>query len=228
MPPSSIPRLVVFDCDGTLVDSAHAIVESMAAAWAAEKIGPPPSGGAVRGVVGLPLVEAIAGLHPAGETVLHERLADHYKAAFFEVRQRPDHEEPLYEGAREVIDRLDQAGVLLGIATGKSRRGLEATLGAHDLLDRFAVLKTADDGPGKPNPDILLDAMSELGVEAADTVMIGDTTFDVLMAVNAKVPAIGVEWGYHEAAALSDAGARLVLDRFAGLDAALNEIWPDG
>ncbi len=218
-------RFVVFDCDGTLVDSVHSIVEAMSHAWMAEGLGEPTSGNKVRSVVGLKLVEAIGRLHPDGDTVDHERIDDHYKSAFFEIRNRPEHHEPLYEGTREVIDMLDSAGILLGVATGKSRRGLQVTLERHGLLDRFVSLKTSDDGPGKPNPTILLDAMNELGVEPAGTVMIGDTVFDVTMAVNANVAPIGVDWGYHEVDELRSAGADTILSTFHDLEAVLRKMW---
>lgn len=194
-------------------------------AWVAEGLSAPPTGNDVRSIVGLQLVEAIERLHPEGAALEHERLVQHYKDAFLEIRNRPNHDEPLYEGVREVIDVLDSAGVLLGIATGKSRRGLESTLERHGLLDRFVSLKTSDDGPGKPNPTILLDAMRELGAEPENTVMIGDTVFDVTMAVNAKVTSIGVDWGYHEVSELRSAGAETTLQSFHELEDSLRTIW---
>lgn len=225
-PMSETPlRFAVFDCDGTLVDSVHSIVEAMSHAWTAEGLGTAPSGNKVRSVVGLELVEAIGRLHPEGETADHERLADHYKSAFFEIRNRPEHHEPLYEGTEEVIDMLESAGVLLGVATGKSRRGLQATLERHGLLERFVSLKTSDDGPGKPNPAILLDAMNELGVDPAQTVMIGDTVFDITMAINANVTPIGVNWGYHHVDELQSAGARTILSSFHELEDTLRSMW---
>ena len=218
-------RLAIFDCDGTLVDSAHSIIEAMSVAWTAEGLGARPTDHAIRSIVGLHLLEAIGRLLPEGDDTVHQRLADQYKAAFFDIRHRPDHDEPLYPGAVEEIEKLEAAGVLLAVATGKSRRGLEVTLGRHDLIERFVCLKTADDGPGKPHPAILLDAMREVGVEPRNTVMIGDTTFDITMAVNAAVTPIGVDWGYHEGQALSDAGAEIVLDTFQDLEPALKNIW---
>ena len=218
-------RFAVFDCDGTLVDSVNSIVEAMSYAWSAEGLKTPPSVNQVRAIVGLELLEAIVWLHPEGEAGDHERLAEQYKSAFFEIHNRPDHHDPLYDGAKKVIELLDSSGILLGVATGKSRRGLQATLEKHGILDRFASLKTSDDGPGKPNPTILLDAMNELGVEAQQTVMIGDTVFDMEMASNSKVTAIGVQWGYHETGDLVSAGAQRVLSSFDELEDALRGIW---
>lgn len=218
------PRLAVFDCDGTLVDSQHNIVAAMDAAWRAFGLEPVPAA-AVRRVVGLPLVEAIAALHPEGGMDDHERLSDYYKDAFRTLRERPDHHEPLFPGTVEALDALEAAGVLLAVATGKSRRGLLATLERHGLGGRFLALKTADDGPGKPNPHMLLAAMAEAGTAPEDTVMIGDTVFDIEMARAARTAAVGVSWGYHEPAELSAAGAHHIIEAFGDLQPAVAALW---
>ena len=223
-PESSSPSLAVFDCDGTLVDSQHNIVAAMTEAWRAFGL-EPLGGGAVRRVVGLPLVDAIAILFPDGERRDHIALSDLYKDAFRTLRQHPDHHEPLYPGAVETLDSLEADGVLLAVATGKSRRGLVATLDRHGLAERFTVLKTADDAPGKPNPDMLLAAMNETGATTETTVMIGDTVFDIEMAVNARIPAIGVSWGYHDPAELVSAGANEIVERFGDVVRAVAGIW---
>ena len=206
---------VVFDCDGTLVDSQHMIVSAMTEAWRAHGL-PDPSAHDVRRVVGLPLVTAVQQLLPEGGDD-PEQVAESYKQAFFALRQRPDHVEPLFPGIVSVLDRLLESGVLLGVATGKSRRGLVATLDRHGLSERFSSLQTADDGAGKPAPDMVLQAMREVGAEVADTVVVGDTVFDMQMAANAGVAAIGVAWGYHEVEELHAAGARVVVHEAAGL-----------
>ena len=223
-PESSSPCLAVFDCDGTLVDSQHNIVAAMTEAWRAFGL-EPPIGGAVRRVVGLPLVDAIAVLFPDGERRDHIALSDLYKNAFRTLRQRPDHHEPLYPGAVETLDILEANGVLLAVATGKSRRGLVATLDRHGLVGRFTVLKTADDAPGKPDPHMLLAAMNETGATPETTVMIGDTVFDIEMAVNARTPAIGVSWGYHDPAELVSAGANEIVEGFGDVIRAVTGIW---
>lgn len=211
-------RLAVFDCDGTLVDSQHNIVAAMSAAWRARGLAPPPAS-AVRRVVGLPLLEAISRLHPRGSDEVHLSLTEDYKNAFHSLRQQPDHHEPLYHGTVEALDELEAAGYLLAVATGKSRRGLDATLERHGLKDRFVTLKTADDGPGKPHPHMLEEAMAEAGVGPLETVMIGDTVFDIEMARNAQVLSIGVSWGYHDPGELHAAGAAGVIDEFGELAA---------
>ncbi len=218
-------RLVVFDCDGTLVDSAHTIVAAMVETWRAYGLDRPPAPRAVREVIGLPLQEAIARLYPEGDAEDHRRLTAHYRNAFRTLREAPDHDEPLYPGVVEALDALARTEILLGVATGKSRRGLLATLRRHGLHERFAVLKTADDGPGKPNPDILLDAIAEAGAVPETTAMVGDTVFDMEMATKAGAAAIGVNWGYHEAEELHAAGARCVLRSFDDLLPALAGVW---
>ena len=225
MKQNNTQKLVIFDCDGTLVDSARVHIEAMSMAWLAEGLGTPPSGDLIRSIVGLELVEGISRLHLDGDRDSHQRLADYYKEGYFKIRNSYECQEPLYDGAREAIEALHGAGVYLGIATGKSRRGLEALLARHDLLGWFVSLKTSDDGPGKPNPAILIDAMNELGVEPKDTVMIGDTVFDMHMASNGNVTAIGVKWGYHDVTELNLAGATIILTSFSELNGALETIW---
>jgi len=207
-------RLAVFDCDGTLVDSQHAIVEAMSYAFANEGLPAPPAE-AVRRVIGLPLLECATRLIPSGAPALWERLSEAYKQAFFAQRQRPDHHEPLFDGVAAALDAIESAGWLLGIATGKARRGLLAVLERHGLEKRFVTLQCGDMGPGKPHPAMLERAMAETGAALADTVMIGDTTFDMLMARNAGVHAVGVEWGYHPPDELRGAGAHTLVGAFA-------------
>lgn len=219
-------RLAVFDCDGTLVDSQHAIIAAMTAAWRAHGLDAPEAR-AVRRVVGLPLLTAIEKILPGGAPDDFRRLASHYRDAFNTLRQHPDHEEPLFPGVKEVLDILDGAGYLLAIATGKSRRGLCATLELNGLTGRFATLKTSDDGPGKPNPDMLISAMAEAGATPSETVMIGDTSFDMLMAGNAGVMAIGVSWGYHDRHELSEAGAARLIEHFAELPEVLDVLYAE-
>jgi phosphoglycolate phosphatase len=211
-------RLAVFDCDGTLVDSQHNIVAAMDAAWRTHGLHPLPAT-TVRRVVGLPLLEAIASLHPSGTDEIHLSLTEQYKLAFHALRQQADHSEPLFPGTLEALNELEEAGYLLAVATGKSRRGLNATLERHGLQDRFISLKTADDGPGKPHPHMLEQAMAEAGASPDSTVMVGDTIFDMEMACNAKVRSVGVSWGYHEPDELRAAGAAAVIDEFGELAA---------
>jgi len=208
--------LVVFDCDGTLVDSQHGIVAAMAAAAAAQGL-PAPAAQAVRHVVGLSLDEAVRILFPDGDPAGWTGLARGYKSAFSALRQGAAFEESLFPGIRDMVARLERNGYLLGIATGKSLRGLHATLERHGLADSFITLQTADRGPGKPHPDMLLRAIAEAGTSPSETVMIGDTTYDMAMARSAGSAAIGVAWGYHPRDALLAAGASHVASDCAGL-----------
>ncbi len=217
-------RLVVFDCDGTLVDSQHAIVAAMQTAFDAHGLAA-PGALAVRRTVGLRLDEAVAQILPAGAEHHLQRVVATFREAATDLHAHPDHREPLYPGTREVLDALAARGFALGVATGKSRRGLITTLERHDILPLFDTLKTADDGPGKPNPRILLDAMAETGATPNTTIMIGDTTFDVAMAVRARALSIGVAWGYHETNELVAAGAPRIAERFADLPEIIAELW---
>lgn len=204
-------RLAVFDCDGTLVDSQHSIVACMTAAFAAAGLAV-PAAEAVRRVVGLPLAASVARLEPQLAAAECARVAELYKQAFTDMRAAAPLDEPLFPGVRELLDVLEAEGVLLGVATGKGRRGLRITLEHHGLLGRFVTLQTADDAPGKPHPEMLRRAMAETGADPAATAMIGDTTFDILMALNAGTAAIGVGWGYHPPEELRAAGAHEVVD----------------
>jgi phosphoglycolate phosphatase len=209
-----MPRLVIFDCDGTLVDSQHMICSAMQSAFDAHGLPCPPRE-KVLSIVGLSLNEAFAVL---GDGLPAASLVARYKDAFFALRQRSDYLEPLYPGAAETVRALAaRDDVVLGIATGKSQRGVRAVLGAHGLLDHFHVIKTSDDAPSKPDPGMVLQAISESGVDAADAVMIGDSIYDMAMARAAGAAAIGVAWGYHTPQALREAGARQVISGFSEL-----------
>lgn len=201
-------RLALFDCDGTLVDGLGAIRAAMDATFADE--GLPVPGAGVREIVGLSVEQAIARLRPPHEEGRIERMADGYRRHYRTNRETGGVDEPLFPGVVALLDRLTAAGWALGIATGKSRRGLDALLAAHGLADRFVTLQTADGHPSKPHPEMALAALAEAAVEPADAVLIGDTAFDMALAANAGVRALGVAWGYHDAARLSAAGAEWI------------------
>lgn len=220
------PRLVVFDCDGTLIDSQHMIVAAMAHAFAEHGLVELPRA-QVLSIVGLSLDEALAALLPHEEQGKRRLVTEAYKEAFFHLRARPELVEPLFPGTREAIEALAaRDGMLLGIATGKSQRGLRHMLEMHDLAKFFITLQTADDAPSKPHPAMLEQAMRAAGTDPRETVLIGDTTYDILMAVAAGTHALGVDWGYHAADELAGAGAVRVLTHFDELATALDAIWP--
>jgi phosphoglycolate phosphatase len=202
-------KLVVFDCDGTLVDSQHSICTAMVRAFEGEKL-TPPERLAILSVVGLSLPVAMARLLPDAEGDFHDHLAERYKLAFHALRRENAVSEPLYPGIGELVRELDAAGWLLGVATGKSDRGLNLCLTHHGIIDRFVTLQTADRHPSKPHPSMLMTAMAEAGALPETTVMIGDTSFDIDMAVAAGVRGIGVAWGYHLPEELIAAGAQAV------------------
>ncbi|KJS39651.1 MAG: hypothetical protein VR70_07665 [Rhodospirillaceae bacterium BRH_c57] len=221
MPVTSSPRLVLLDVDGTLADSQHNIVAAMEDACRSCGL-PMPSARAVHRVIGLSLVEAVATLIPDAGMDTHLRLSEAYKEAFMARRSAPGHQEHLFTGAREAIEELDAAGVLLGIATGKSQRGALTFIERHGLERYFVTVQTADGGPGKPDPRMARDALAETGVAPHLAVMVGDTTFDMMMARSAGIGGIGVSWGNHAPAELHHAGAAAVLDDFADLRAAVD------
>jgi len=212
--------LVVFDVDGTLVDSQHIIVAAMSAAFRSLALEPPP-GPMIRRIIGLSLTDAVGRLSPDHTDEVHRALSGAYKTCFAELRGRGDHDEPLFPGAREAMDGLTKAGWLLGLATGKSTRGVDALVERHQLHGYFATMQTADDNPGKPHPAMLRRALAETGINADNAVMVGDTSYDMIMAKNAGFRALGVAWGNHATDELRRAGADAIIEDFAELRAVL-------
>jgi phosphoglycolate phosphatase len=214
-------RLVIFDVDGTLVDSQAEIIAAMAAAFQSEGL-TLPERAAVLSIVGLSLAEAMQRLLPDADSGLHLRMVDAYKDAFVGLRTVHKEMGPLYPGAREAIDRLlARDDTLLAVATGKSRRGLDKVLERHGLTGVFHSEQVADHHPSKPNPSMILTALNETGVMPHHAVMVGDTTFDMDMARAAGIRKIGVPWGYHPAEHLSPDE---MIDDFAALDAAVDRL----
>jgi phosphoglycolate phosphatase len=201
-----VNRLALFDCDGTLVDSQHNICLCMEDAFTRAGLAPPPRA-ETRRVVGLSLLPAMQRLLPGGDHALQVQLAEDYKTAFQRLRGRGMIEEPLFDGIADALDALESDGWQLGVATGKSDRGLDLCLRHHGLRERFITLQTADRHPSKPHPSMIHQAMADAGSAPETTVMIGDTSFDILMAVAAGTRALGVDWGYHPAEELHAAGA---------------------
>ncbi len=204
-------RLAVFDCDGTLVDSGTNIHSALAEAFEEQGFDVPPQH-ISRKVIGLSLVEAMAALLPEVEQAQHLELAESYKRAFQRARFEGRVEEPLFEGVPELLDRLEADGWLLAVATGKSDRGLNLCLDCHGYSKRFVSLQTADRHPSKPHPSMVEQAMADAGAAPETTIVIGDTAFDMGMAVNAGATAIGAGGGYHVAEELFGAGAAAVAE----------------
>lgn len=217
-------KLVIFDCDGTIVDSQHAIGAAMDAAFHAHGLAKPERARVVE-VVGLSLVTAVQQLLPANDHDLAVRVAETYKEAFGSLRRQAAHEEPMFPRAEEIIRRLgDTPGIVLGIATGKSRRGVDAIIERHSFHGLFETIQTADDNPSKPHPGMVLEAMRETGAARHQTVMVGDTTFDMQMALAARVKAIAVGWGYHPRAALTHAGAHALIECYSELPVTVDRL----
>lgn len=220
-------KFAIWDIDGTIVDSRVTISDCMDHAFKAHGLAP-PGYERTRTIVGLDLFEAIARLAPqdASDSLVREICAS-YKAAFVAQRAKPDFTEELYGGAVDALEKLVNENWLLGVSTGKSRRGLEAVFKAHNLDQYFDTLWCADDGPGKPDPFMCLEAMGAIGAGPHQTLMIGDAVHDMRMAKAAGIRAIGVSWGFGEESELSAAGADQVLHSFADLNAALERFDPE-
>lgn len=214
-------RLVVFDVDGTLVDSQNHIHHAMGFAFEQAGLEPLPKA-QVLTIVGLSLPVAVAQLAPEADIATQARIVEGYKDSF--MKARLNQAAPLYPGALDCLDRLaGRDDLLLAIATGKSRRGLDAMIAAHGLAGRFLSLQTADGHPSKPHPSMLWSALAETGAEAARALMVGDTSFDMQMARAAGVAGFGVTWGYHPVEALSEAGAARIVPNFPALTEAIEE-----
>ena len=202
-------RLVIFDVDGTLVDSQGDIVAAMTHAFTTAGA-PVPERAAILAIVGLSLPQAIPRLAPGVDALTHDRMVGWYKEAYMHLRAATGtaQSSPLYPHVREGLDGLHaHPETLLGVATGKSRRGLDKLLDGHGLRRYFVTQQVSDHHPSKPHPAMIEAALAETGVAPANAVMIGDTTFDMEMAQAAGVPFIGVSWGYHSPDSLTGAVA---------------------
>ncbi|MEM9044948.1 MAG: HAD-IA family hydrolase [Pseudomonadota bacterium] len=219
-------RLVIFDVDGTLVDSQVFIVEAMHLACRKADVGLLAKE-EILSIVGLSLPEAMAVLFPQHALSFQTRMVELYKQSFLERRQSTGGEAaaPLYPGALETLRTLDSQGYLLSIATGKARRGLDHMLDSHGLRTLFLGTQTADDAPSKPSPQMVLNCMAATGALPGETVVVGDTEFDLQMARAAGCHAIGVTWGYHPIERLIRAAPRQMIDDFADLIPAIEAIW---
>jgi len=215
-------KLAVFDCDGTLVDGQAAVCDAMEAAFFAAGL-PTPDRGEVRRIVGLSLPQAVRALAPDSDPARQVAAVAAYKTAFRETRESGRLEEPLFDGVRDMLAELREAGWQLAVATGKSGRGLAACLSGHAIDQLFVSLQTADRHPSKPHPAMLEMALQEAGASPYEAVMIGDTSFDMAMARAAGVRAIGVAWGYHTADELRAAGAAAVAATVAELKDLLDD-----
>jgi phosphoglycolate phosphatase len=215
-------RLVIFDLDGTLIDSVALIVQTVSDAFAAVDE-PVPSEAAIRAISGITSRDAMRILAPDAapdrvEAILHS-YRSHYRARAGLAR------EPLFKGALDALDRLQASPeTILAVATGKGYQGAVTLLETHGIIGRFHSIQTPDHNRGKPDPQMIETAMDKAGIGRDSTVMIGDTIHDMRMARAAGVKAIGVAWGYHEVAELRAEGADIVIDSFDLLDGAIDQL----
>lgn len=215
--------LILFDCDGTLVDSQHLIVAAMNGAYETHGL-TPPDRERILSMVGLSLPETFQLLGEGEAAFPVEAMALAYKDAFMRLRES-EPPEPMFPDAFDVLDALRvRDDVILGMVTGKARRGVERVLAAQGMEGWFATIQTADDAPSKPHPAMVMQAMAEVGARPEETVVVGDTSYDVTMALNARVSAVGVTWGYHHREHLAQAGAHLLVDRFTQVPEAVADL----
>lgn len=219
----SAPRLIMFDMDGTLIDTGALIAEHMASTFLAHGL-EAPTQEMSHSIIGLSLEVAMQNLARC-DTETACALAGTYRGLYRARLADGGSHEPLYDGALAALERLGgQDASLLGIATGKGLAGVNRILGLHGLADRFVTLQTPDHNPSKPHPGMLLRACSETGIAPARTVMIGDTTFDMELGRAAGAFTIGVTWGYHARVALEEAGAHIIIERYDDLDDAIERV----
>ena len=217
-------NLIIFDCDGTIVDSQAGIVLSMDHAFRSLHM-TPPSRAQTLSVVGLSLPEAFSVLAPEAEYETRRDLAERYKSAFRDLNHDPADSDGLFPDAKIVIDALAlRTDLVLGIATGKSRRGVERLIETEGWHGVFQTIQTADEHPSKPHPSMIHRAMAETGIGPEATIMVGDTTYDIGMARAAGVGALGVTWGYHHRDELDEAGAHAIIEAYAALPDAIAEM----
>jgi phosphoglycolate phosphatase len=208
-------RLLVFDWDGTLMDSEARIVSCVQSAIA--KVGAAPRSQAeIRNIIGLGLTEAVMTLFPDGDEALVGQIIAAYREGFLYRDETPS---PMFEGVHEVLRYLAEQGYLLAVATGKSRVGLERGLRNSGLRGVFSASRCADEARSKPHPKMMLEIMDELGVDPSRSLMIGDTEYDIRMAFSAGAGALAVSYGVHELERLLRLEPTGVIDQISDLPA---------
>ena len=216
--------LVMFDMDGTLLDTQALITEHMTATFRTMGLAEPTPEQSRR-VIGLSLPVAMAHLADTDDDVLIAGLVDAYRSHYRASVLTDAGREGLFPGALEALQLLNaRDDAVLGIATGKGLNGVHRLLALHGVSNYFTTLQTPDHNPSKPHPGMLETAMRETGIGPEQTVMIGDTTFDIDMGVAARCKTIGVTWGYHEPRELIASGASTMIDRFDQLDGAIRQL----
>ncbi|MGM0553320.1 MAG: HAD family hydrolase [Pseudomonadota bacterium] len=218
-------RLVVFDWDGTLMDSPRRIIWCLRHASRTLGVEVLPEA-RLRDIIGLGVEVAVRRLYPDADDAFVEEFTATYRRCYLGSGDAP--ETPLYAGARALLNWLDQAGFLLAVATSKSRPGLDQALADSGLEDLFVVTATSDEYPSKPNPAMLEAVIRATGVECANTRMIGDSVYDLEMARNAGVPAIAVTHGVHSAGRLREVAPLALVKDLSELHERLQAAWSAG
>ncbi|MGB1360870.1 MAG: HAD-IA family hydrolase [Alphaproteobacteria bacterium] len=216
-------RLIVFDCDGTLVDSQKGIMRGIETAWSEFGLEIPKLSSVLQ-IIGLSLEDAVAVLEPNLDKETQNKLVETYINVFKNSGGVKDEEEILFDDVKETLQTLNTENTVMAVLTGKSRGGLMATYEKQNIGDFFVISKTADCGPGKPNPHTLNEIITETGVDINRVVMIGDTTHDILTAKNGNIKSIGVSFGYHSVDELNSAGADIIVDKFNELPNAIAKL----
>ncbi|MAU98279.1 MAG: HAD family hydrolase [Fulvimarina sp.] len=210
-------KAVLFDCDGTIADSAGLICRIMEQAFRRFDL-EPPAPEATRAIIGLSLDKAVHALRPSLDEASVQAVAEGYRIEYRAERAREDFTEALFPGMAELVRELaSRDAVFVGMVTGKSRRGVAALAAHHGLTDCFHAVRTADDCPSKPHPAMVTECCGEFGIPAGHAVVVGDTTFDMEMAKAAGARAIGVDWGSHSVALMRGAGADEIVSDVSSL-----------
>lgn len=218
-------RLVIFDADGTLVNSQAVILEGMRQVFLEFGYTPPPVTSMLASIgLSLNLLFAMLLQREVDEEI--EQMSASYKKRFFNLKKIPELYSPLYDGIDEIIETLSaQPETLLAIATGKSRRGLNEMVDTFGYRDKFIALRSADDCPSKPHPAMILECCEIAGCDVLQTVMVGDSSYDMQMAIQAGTRALGVSWGYQDIASLEKSGAHAIVAKPHDIPTAIDELF---
>ncbi len=212
----------MFDVDGTLIDSLNFIV-TVVNKVCVKHGQSEQSADFIKDGVGLSREKSLRRLFPEVSDVELMQIADEVKEEVSKLRGS-GYKDPLFAGTEEILSRLEEQGYLLGIATGNSFPALQEILKLYNMEKRFICLKTADRSPSKPNPAMLIEASKETGVDVTNIVMVGDSVYDMQTAKNAGAKAVGVSWGYNSSSDLQNAGADIIINKFAELDNVLKKL----
>lgn len=219
--------LIILDLDGTLVDSRALIIQGITVA--AKEVGvAAPTDDAIGGIIGLSLERALATLFPDESEQQRALLLEAYRTEALRNRADPNDPESLFPGTYEFVSDLRESGYLLGIATGKAKRGALHFCDRYGMQGWFDTIQTPDTNPSKPHPGMIESALQETGVSRSRTVMVGDTTYDLEMARNAGVFGVGVSWGNHSVRDLEDAGADHIVRHMSGLTQVIETLVNEG